>query len=154
MEQLRSTSPSRETLGVLLHGFLQGIKTDRQSCCWSGSVSSRLWIQRVQWVCQDQTQTWLPKCFPGFYPARGAPCSSPGTALTRTSTLGTDTARAAHTVIAISRIDSSPDIPWLHLSTKQNYVRMESSEHCCFSCPLPRFMEKTRGCKLEVLLLS
>lgn len=32
---------------------------------------------------------------PGFYPARGPPSSPPGTALARTSTLGTDTARTA-----------------------------------------------------------
>lgn len=50
-----------------------GYKVQQTSCCccFLGSVSSRLWIQRVPWVCQDQTQSWLSSPFQAFTQLEG-----------------------------------------------------------------------------------
>lgn len=100
MEQFRSTSPSRKTFGalhqlcsmdfsrvqsptdkllLLLFGFCQLQALDPESAVGLPGPNTVLALESL----------------PGFYPARGPPSSPPGTALTRTSTLGTDTARAA-----------------------------------------------------------
>lgn len=53
-------------------GIAPGYRAQQTNCCCClSSVSSRLWIQRVQWVCQGQTQSWLSGPFQVFTQLKG-----------------------------------------------------------------------------------
>lgn len=149
MEQLRSTSPSRETFGVLQQGFLQGTETNRQAAAagWvlsapgSGSRGCSGFARAKHSPGSQVPSRLLPISRATFLPSWHSfnEDQHPQNSHSRSCSAGH---ASTHKVTAISRIVSSQDIPWLHPSTKQNYVTMESPECCCFSCPLPGLWRK------------